>query len=90
MFKDKSNLLILLTVALILTIPLAGTVFSDNVDWKIGDFILAAFILLGVGFVCKFIIKKVKKVYQRILICGGIIVLALLLWAEIAVGIFAV
>ena len=86
--KNKRLFGIVLTVALLLLIPLIAMQFTDQVDWKPFDFIAMGVLLLGSGLLCEFILRKVKKIGHRIIICGVILVVFLLIWAELAVGIF--
>jgi hypothetical protein len=37
---------------------------------------------------CEFVMRKVKKNTHRIIICFALLFLLLLIWAELAVGIF--
>jgi hypothetical protein len=62
--------------------------FTNEVDWNLFDFIVAGVLLLGTGLVCELILRKVKKLEYRIAICSVVIVLLLLIWAELAVGVF--
>ena len=79
---------IVLTVALLLFIPLVAMQFTDEVNWKLFDFIVAGVLLLGTGLLCELVMRKVMKMQYRIAICGAILVGLLLIWAELAVGIF--
>ena len=79
---------IVLTVALLLTIPLVAMQFTNEVNWDLFDFMVAGVLLLGTGLLCELVLRKVKKVKYRIAICGVILVGLLLIWAELAVGIF--
>ena len=47
-----------------------------------------AIILLTTGFAIELVLRKVKKVNKRIAISIVIILMFILLWAELAVGIF--
>lgn len=83
------NLLILLsTILLILLIPLIAMQFSNDVNWSIMDFVVAGVLLFGTGLTIEFVLRKVKSKKNRILICGFILLVLLLLWIELAVGIF--
>ena len=79
---------IVLTVAILLLIPLIAMQFTDEVNWTLLDFIVAGILLLGTGFICELVIKKVKKTAYRIAFCLSILIALLLIWAELAVGIF--
>lgn len=86
--KNKRLIGIVLTVVLLLLIPLIAMQFSDQWDWKLPDFIVMGVLLLGTGLLCELVIRKVKKIEYRILICGAILLALFLIWAELAVGIF--
>ena len=85
---NKRLKIILLVIAILLLIPLIAMQFTDEVDWNLLDFIVAGVLLLGTGLVCELILRKVKKIEYRIAICTVVIVLLLLIWAELAVGVF--
>ena len=86
--QNKRLIGIVLTVALILLIPLIAMQFTNEVDWKLADFIIMGILLLGTGLLCELVIRKVKKLEHRIFICGAILLVLFLVWAELAVGIF--
>ena len=73
--KNKSQKNILIVVAILLSIPLIAMQFTDEVSWTILDFVVM-------------VIRKVSKIKHRIAICITILVVFLLIWAELAVGIF--
>jgi hypothetical protein len=50
--------------------------------------LLIGVLLLGTGLMCELVLRKVKKIKYRIAICGAILVVLLLIWMELAVGIF--
>jgi hypothetical protein len=62
--------------------------FSNEVNWSVMDFVIAGVLLFGASLVIELELRKVKKNKYRILICGIILLLLFLLWAELAVGIF--
>lgn len=62
--------------------------FSNDVNWSIMDFVAAGVLLFGTGLTIQFVLRKVKTRKNRILICSFILLLLLLLWIELAVGIF--
>jgi ABC-type Mn2+/Zn2+ transport system permease subunit len=79
---------IVITVALLLLVPLIAMQFTDEVNWTPFDFIVAGVLLLATGFMSELAIRKVNKIEHRIVICLAILVAFLLIWAELAVGIF--
>lgn len=86
--KSKRLLIILAIVILILTIPFIAMQLSDEVNWSLFDFIVAGVLLLATGLGCEFVIQKVKKKENRIAFIVVMITVLLLIWVELAVGIF--
>lgn len=85
----NQRLFILLTSALmLLLIPLIAMQFTTEVDWGIFDFIVMGFLLSVTALTCELVLRKVKTMNNRILICGAILFVFFLIWAELAVGIF--
>lgn len=88
MIIQKRLTAILITVALLLLVPLIAMQFTNEVNWSVIDFVIMGILLLGTGLMCEFVLRKVKKASYRIAICAGILVVFLLIWIELAVGIF--
>ncbi|MDA3779430.1 MAG: hypothetical protein PF487_04285 [Bacteroidales bacterium] len=89
MIKQNKRLIgIILTVALLLLIPLIAMQFTDEVNWSSFDFVVMGILLLSTGFICELVMRKVKKIEYRIALLIAIIGAFLLIWAELAVGIF--
>lgn len=86
--QNKRLFSIVILVAILLLIPLIAMQFSDEVNWKLADFVIAGVLLLVTGLICEFVMQKVKKKENRIALIVVIIALLLLIWAELAVGIF--
>jgi hypothetical protein len=86
--QNKRLIGIVLTVAFILLIPLIAMQFTDEVNWTLFDFVVAGVLLLGTGLMCELVMRKVNKIQYRIAICGAFLVGLLLIWLELAVGIF--
>ncbi|MDO9633627.1 MAG: hypothetical protein Q7J05_01110 [Paludibacter sp.] len=85
--KNKRLIIILITIAILLLIPFIAMQFTSEVNWELNDFIIMGFMLLFTGLSCELILRKVKSVKNRLLICGVILFAFLLVWAELAVGI---
>ena len=62
--------------------------FTDEVNWTLADFIVAGVLLLGTGLLCELVVRKVTKIEYMIALCIVILGAFLLIWAELAVGIF--
>lgn len=63
-------------------------VYGQGFNWKFGDFVIAGLLLFGTGLGFEFVFRKVKSVKYRILICCAIFFALVVVWAELAVGIF--
>lgn len=87
-FQNKRLIGIVLTVALLLSIPLIAMRFTTEVDWKLLDFTIMGTLLLGTGIMCEIMLRMVKSLVYRLLICAGLLLGLFLVWAELAVGIF--
>lgn len=88
MAHNKRLIVIVLTTVLLLFIPLIAMQFTNEVSWSMFDFIVAGALLLITGLACEFVLRKVKKLEYRIIICLVILAVFLLVWLELAVGIF--
>ena len=85
---NKRLIGILITIVLILLVPLIAMQFTNEVKWGVVDFIVMGGLLLGTGFTCELVMRKVKKFQHRVLLIAGILIVLFLIWAELAVGIF--
>ncbi len=86
--QNKRLVTIFTIVAFILIIPFVAMQFTNEVKWSLFDFIIAAVLLSGTGLLCELVMRKVTKTSHRLLLCGLILAVLLLIWAELAVGIF--
>lgn len=86
--RNKRLVGILATISGLLVIPLIAMQFTNEVNWGIFDFIAMGVLLLITGLLCELVLRKVKSVKNRLIICGVVLVLFFLVWAELAVGIF--
>ena len=86
--QNKRLIIIVLMLAILLLIPLIAMQFTDEVNWTLFDFVVAGILLLGTGLMCELVIRKINKIKYRIAICVALLVVLLLIWAELAVGIF--
>jgi hypothetical protein len=86
--QNKRLKIILLIAAAILLTPLIAMQFTSEVKWKPLDFVGAGVLLFGTGLLCELVLRKVKKTSHRLIICTILLLLLLLIWVELAVGIF--
>ncbi|MEQ8559894.1 MAG: hypothetical protein RID18_00165 [Cytophagales bacterium] len=62
--------------------------FTDQVSWNLMDFISMGILLSGTGLLCELAWRKTTKTKNRIFFIMAIVTVFLLVWAELAVGIF--
>jgi len=74
--------------ALPLLIPLIAMQFTDEVQWGFFDFIFAWVFFTIFGITYYSIAKKIDSPYKRALARIAIILAFLVVWVELAVGIF--
>lgn len=79
--------LILITLSL-LAIPFIAMQFTSEVNWSASDFLVMAVLLMGCGLAVELIRIKASAKPVRIALTVIAILAFLLLWAELAVGIF--
>ena len=79
---------ILYIVGTILLIPLIAMQLTNEVNWSLFDFIIMGAMLTITGLLGEIIFKKVKKYKHRVILYVVVSITFLLIWAELAVGIF--
>ena len=85
--KSKRLLILISVILFLLFIPLIAMQFSEEVNWTITDFFVMGILLTGIGLLIELTLRTVKTKKNRIII-SGLLLLFLLVWAELAVGIF--
>jgi hypothetical protein len=90
--KAKRNtpqrlLIIISIVLLLLSVPLIAIQFTDEVNWNTFDFMVAGILLMGTGLAVELVLRTICSNQKRILLCGCILFVLFLIWAELAVGI---
>ena len=86
--KNKRLIIILAIVAGLLLIPFVAMQFTNEVRWSGFDFLVMGILLAGTGLVCELILRKVKKTSNRLVLCLAVVGVLVLVWMELAVGIF--
>jgi len=79
---------ILYIVGTILLIPFIAMQLTNAVNWSLFDFIIMGAMLTITGLLGEIIFKKVKKNKHRVALYVVVAIIFLLIWAELAVGIF--
>ena len=80
--------IILISAAILLTIPLVAMQFTNEVNWAVSDFIIGGILFFGIGLAFEFVLRMTKSMKKRMVIIISLTIAFLLLWAELAVGIF--
>ncbi len=62
--------------------------FTKEVNWTTVDFLAAAVLLLSAGLALEGIMRKIRHKKIQILLIVAILCALMLLWAELAVGVF--
>lgn len=87
--QNNNSLIVTFLCALgLLLIPLIAMQFTKEVNWTFSDFLMMAILLSSTGLIIELILKKIKTKRQRIILCTVAVFVFVLLWAEMAVGIF--
>lgn len=87
--KENKRLVTILTVAIAISlIPLVAMNFTNEVNWKFFDFLVAAVLLIGTGLALEFILRRIKTKRYRIIFGIVLLLVLFLTWGELAVGIF--
>lgn len=81
-------LIILASILFLLAIPFIAMQFTDEVQWSLLDFLIAGTLLAFAGGMIELTLRLVQKSALRWLILAGIVALLLLVWVELAVGVF--
>ncbi len=87
--SKKSLFIISSLAAVVLTTPFIAMQFSEEVRWTAFDFLVAAILLFGAGFMIDIIIRKIKNISARMAMLIAVMSLFLLIWAELAVGVLS-
>ena len=86
--KNRTLKIILTAVASLLLVPFIAMQFTDEVSWTSIDFVVMGLLLLSVGLLVELTTRKVSKMKLRIILLIVITAAFILVWAELAVGIF--
>ena len=84
---NRTKILIIIPLIL-LSIPAIAMLFTDEVNWTVCDFVIMGILLYGTALICELILRMSKSLAVKIVLCSITVILLLLVWAELAVGIF--
>jgi hypothetical protein len=86
--QNMRLLVLVVSVLLLLMLPLVAMQFTDEVNWSIFDFVAMGTFLLSLSIVSELILKFAKNTPAKLLLIGIAILFFVLIWIELAVGIF--
>ncbi len=86
--QKKRLLWLVIAVAILLLIPFVAMQFTNEVNWTVSDFVVMGLLLLATGISFEFIMTSITSNLYRILVFAAVLAAFLLIWAELAVGIF--
>ena len=84
----RSMLAVAAITAMLLLVPLIAMQFTDEVSWGPGDFVVAGLLLFGAGMGMVVGVRLMKTTAARVAVVTCIAVGLVLVWAELAVGLF--
>ena len=85
-FQNQGLVGIFVLVVILLAIPFIAMRFTNEVRWSLTDFVIAGVLLLGTGLICEVVLRKVKALKYRLILCAAILFVLFIVWAELAVG----
>ncbi len=72
---------------LVLLLPLIGVILFD-LDWNIFDFLIMGLLILFFSIAINLILNHLNSSKLRLILVLMLVILFLLIWAELAVGVF--
>ncbi|UMQ40048.1 hypothetical protein MKS83_11620 [Chryseobacterium sp. Y16C] len=84
----QTNILIFALPALLLAVAFFCNLFVEGFNWSLPDFVIAGILLFGTTFVISLVVNSKNSLFSKLIICGIVLLVLLLIWIELAVGIF--
>ena len=75
--------------SLLLCIPLIGNIFVDGFSWSFFDFIIMGSLILLFSSGINLVLLRQKSIQYRVTVIGVLVLIFLIIWAELAVGIWS-
>lgn len=88
MTQNQRSILLYVIPFLILSIPIIAMQFTKEVNWTFSDFLVMGILLFATIFSIDVVMKKFQTLKSRLILVIGVVFLLVLIWAELAVGIF--
>ena len=73
----------------LLCIPAIGTIFVDGFNWSFFDFIIMGSLILLFSSGINLVLLRQKSIQYRGTVIGVLVLVFLIIWAELAVGIWS-
>lgn len=86
--KNSSLKVMFIMATVILLIPAIAMLLTAEVRWSLGDFLVAAVLLYGNAFLAHWMLGKITSTRGRLIAVGSLLVVLILIWMELAVGVF--
>lgn len=80
--------LIFAAAGILLALPALNMMLGGDVSWSVFDFVIGGILLFGTAFALNFALDRISSTRNRVLAAGAILLVLVLVWAELAVGIF--
>ena len=84
--KNRNIILIALVTAFILLIPLVAMQFTNEMNWSVGDFIVAGALLFGTGLTFELVSRRRSDITYKVAVGIAVGASLLLMWVNAAVG----
>lgn len=84
--STKAMIRIAFVTAALLLVPLAAMQFTSEVNWTLGDFVVAGALLVGAGISYELVARNRSSRASRAAIGIAVMAVLLLVWVIIAVG----
>lgn len=79
---------LLLMIPLILQMTVGTGADGQGFNWQLNDYLAFGILVFSTGLLTEFVLRTIKRKHYRWLVCGVILVVSLLIWLDLAVGIF--
>jgi hypothetical protein len=79
---------VVLGTAMVLALPLTAMQLSSEVRWDLPDFALMGSIIAALGMMFVLVARRLRSRAQRMLTGAALAMVLLLVWVELAVGVF--
>ena len=84
----KRRTLIFVAAGVLLALPAVAMLLGGDVNWDAFDFVVGAILLFGTAFALNYALDRITSPRNRVVAAGAIVLVMVLVWAELAVGLF--